>query len=178
MSASFSAVVCWVRPDLNVVTPLDLDARGGELLSVALHQHHDPFRGRVHPVWTNGRDRLLEGCVHVQQLHTCVCVPGMGKYCCSLFILKKKLCFFSRNCFFSFFLPNHEGGLFINVTIPRVLPMKPINFRRSIKLDIFLIYKLPCTYRCFPNSFHGAVRRLCSLQRTDTQPLFTYTPSL
>ena len=41
--------------------------------------------------------------------------------------------------------------------------------------QIVLIYELPSTYRCFPNLFCrtviDTVRRLCSLQRTDTQTL-------
>ena len=45
---------------------------------------------------------------------------------------------------------------------------------------IVLIYKLPSTHRCFPNLFYGTVidtvRRLCSMQRTDTLTLFTDTP--
>ena len=44
----------------------------------------------------------------------------------------------------------------MNLAIPRVLPIKPNNFRRSIKI-VILIYKLPSTYRCFPNLFYWAV---------------------
>ena len=68
-----------------------------------------------------------------------------------------------------------RGRAVLNLTIPRVLPMKPNNFRRSKNVwYIVLIYKLP--FLTFSNLFYrtviDTVMRLCSFQRTDTQTLF------